>query len=184
MRLFHSGSNIIKVPDLSLGRKDADFGPGFYMSSDLDFAMRWTKARKDAPAFINVYDLDTEGLKVKRFTRDEEWFDYINGNRNRHGDTFDTYDVIIGPIANDTLYDVFGLPTSGLLGKKESLELLKIGGEYLQIVVKTQDALSHLQWSDAIRVDYETSGKYRDIVKKETEEYRQEFQFCLEKMME
>ena len=42
-----------------------------------------------------------------------------------------------GPIANDTIYNTFGIFTSGLLGREESLRLLCLGPEYEQIVIKT-----------------------------------------------
>jgi hypothetical protein len=54
-------------------------------------------------------------------------------------------DVIIGPIANDTIYDTFGIITSGLLKDEDALKLLKIGPEYRQIVLKTERAVKNLR---------------------------------------
>lgn len=64
MRLFHSGSDIIKEPDIFAGRKNADFGPGFYLSSDQEFAMRWVKCRKDSTAYVNVYEQGGEFSQI------------------------------------------------------------------------------------------------------------------------
>ena len=38
MRLYHAGPVIIQEPDIYRGRKNADFGQGFYLTSDEEFA--------------------------------------------------------------------------------------------------------------------------------------------------
>ena len=30
-------------PDITIGRKNADFGQGFYLTDDLDFTRRWAR---------------------------------------------------------------------------------------------------------------------------------------------
>ena len=88
MRLFHTGYQEIKTPDIRHGRKNADFGQGFYMTADQAFAERWGNEMKDERVYVNLYELDEEGLSVKVFSRDMEWFRYIAGNRSgsRRGD--------------------------------------------------------------------------------------------------
>lgn len=140
MTLYHTGPVEIREPDLSRGRKNADFGPGFYLSPDLDFSRRWAGPE----AVVNEYDLDESGLLIRRLTRNEEWFRCIFCNR-RSLDTL-SGDVIIGPIANDTLFDTLGMITSGFLPDKDALQLLMIGPEYTQAVIKTEKALRQLRW--------------------------------------
>jgi len=41
MTLYHTSDREIKSPDIYYGRKNADFGQGFYMSPDRDFSYRW-----------------------------------------------------------------------------------------------------------------------------------------------
>ncbi len=149
MRLYHAGLQRIKTPNVHYGRKNADFGQGFYLTDDLAFARRWAGRRRDEPAVINVYDLDTEGLSVKEFDRSPDWFDYIFANRMNRPDTRPE-DVIIGPIANDTIYETFGITTSGYLKREEALRLLMIGPAFTQIVLKTQAAAGRLTWLDAV----------------------------------
>ncbi|MBQ4253600.1 MAG: DUF3990 domain-containing protein, partial [Erysipelotrichaceae bacterium] len=96
MKLYHTGKTEIRNPDVHYGRKNADFGQGFYLTPDVDFAYRW--AVDDA--VLNEYELDETGLLIKLFSRDEQWFEYIFNNR-RNRDSIEA-DVIIGPIANDT----------------------------------------------------------------------------------
>ena len=81
MLLYHTGFQEIRDPDLHYGRKNADFGQGFYLTSNLAFAQRWTKERKNQPAVLNTYELDLTDLTVHRFLRNTAWYDYIFNNR-------------------------------------------------------------------------------------------------------
>lgn len=103
MTLFHTGFSEIRTPDLTIGRSNADFGQGFYLSDDEQFSRRWARTRRGTETYLNRYELDTTGLLIKRLSRDETWFDYIFSNRAGKADAFSAYDVIVGPIANDTL---------------------------------------------------------------------------------
>ena len=143
MRLYHTGTMEIPRPDVRHGRVNADFGQGFYLTPDEDFTWRW--ARKDA--VVNLYELDLAGLTVRRFTRSGEWFEYIYNNR-RGRDAIEA-DVVIGPIANDTIFDTFGLISSGYLSTRDALSLLRIGPEYTQTTVKTDRAAARLKWLGA-----------------------------------
>ena len=62
MILYHTSMTEIPVPDIRRGRKNADFGQGFYLTPDEDFSYRW--AWKDA--VVNRYELDLTGLRVLR----------------------------------------------------------------------------------------------------------------------
>ena len=39
MILYHTGNREIKKPDIHFGRKNADFGWGFYLTPDRDFIL-------------------------------------------------------------------------------------------------------------------------------------------------
>ena len=82
MILYHTGFAEIKTPDIYYGRKNADFGQGFYLTPDLEFSEHWAKERNGFKTFHNVYELDTDGLKIKHLSRNREWFDYICANRH------------------------------------------------------------------------------------------------------
>ena len=140
MKLFHTGKTEIRVPDIYRGRKNADFGQGFYLTPDMDFAYRWG----GADAVVNEYELDEDGLLIRRFRRDEDWFDYIFHNR-RAVDSISA-DVVIGPIANDTIFETFGVISSGFFKPADAMKLLMIGPEYTQAAVKSEKALSRLRW--------------------------------------
>ena len=171
MRLYHTGPEAIKEPDITIGRKNADFGQGFYLTDDLDFTRRW--ARERTP-YVNIYELDEDDLALYRFSRNMDWFRYIFRNRRGLADEI-AADVIIGPIANDTIYDTFGIITSGLLKDEDALKLLLIGPEYKQIVLKTERAVKNLRWITAEVLNSDEIIKYREIVAAEEEAYQKLF---------
>lgn len=167
MKLFHASKEAIEDPDVFYGRKNADFGQGFYLSNDKEFSRRWIVNG----GVVNEYEFDPTGLKIKQFKRDREWFEYIFENRRAH-DTSDA-DVVIGPIANDTIYDTLGVISSGFLEPDDALKLLLIGPEYTQIALKSLKARERLKWIGLSEpVD---SEKYRAILKKEEEDFQQLF---------
>lgn len=172
--LYHTGFYEIKKPQIDYGRKNADFGQGFYLSPDSEFARKWSGERKDQSTYLNIYTLDTSELKIKALERGEEWYDYIMRNRRGQADIFSDYDVITGPVANDTIYNTWGFATSGFLSSAQSLELLKIGPEYTQTVIKTPLAADKLCWKESVIFTGEDLSRFRETVKKEEEIYIKE----------
>lgn len=173
MRLYHTGYQAIPAPDVHHGRKNADFGQGFYMTQDLEFARRWARERKDADTVLNTYELDTDGLQIHRFQRDEDWYAYIYRNRGGYADRLADMDVIIGPIANDTIYNTYGILTSGFLDAAESLKALQLGPCYEQIVLKTEKAALRLRWIGAEVLDPALIQAQRSAVEAEEKAYQQ-----------
>lgn len=178
MRLYHTGPEIIKEPDITIGRKNADFGQGFYLTDDLDFTRRWVRERTP---YVNIYELDEDDLVIRRFSRNTDWFRYIFQNRRGLADR-STADVIIGPIANDTIYDTFGIITSGLLKDEDAIKLLLIGPQYTQIVLKTERAVKNLRWISAEVLNAGEIIKYREIVTAEEEAYQKLFSEEVERL--
>lgn len=170
IQLFHTGYLEIRQPDIRHGRKNADFGQGFYLSPSDEFAGRWAKERRDSEIIVNTYELETDGLRIKRFERDHDWFRYIFSNR-RAEDILPEYDVIIGPIANDTIYDTLGIFTSGYLSDDQALELLRIGPCYEQIAIKTDKAASHLIWKSSRVLEHMDVERFASQLQKEEDEY-------------
>ncbi len=165
MILYHTSDREIVNPDIHYGRKNDDFGWGFYLTPDKDFTYRWAREN----AVVNVYELDEEDLDIHTFKRDTEWFRYIFGNR-RVKDTLAS-DVIIGPIANDTLFDTYGIITSGYLNDKDALRLLMIGPQYTQVAIKTEKAVSKLCFIKSEKIQRIDPVQ----LKKEQEDFRDKF---------
>ncbi len=184
MTLYHTGFQEIRQPDIRAGRANADFGQGFYLSPDEAFSRRWARFRKGRETWLNVYCLQTDGLAVKTLNRDEAWFDYIFHNRSGHKDSLAAYDAIIGPIANDTIYDTWGITTSGLLRTAEALQILSVGPAYTQTVLKTEKAAARLRFVSAqIILENEIIG-YRETVRQEEEAYQNSISEYIKAVME
>lgn len=147
MILYHTGDREIRNPDIHHGRKNADFGEGFYLTPDREFTYRWARDN----AVVNEYELDESGLDIHRFSRDVDWFQYIYYNR-RSVDHL-TADVVIGPVANDTIFDTLGIISSGYLKPEDALKLLMTGPAYTQAAVKTEKAAKQLRWIRSERIE-------------------------------
>ena len=121
---------------------------------------------------------------MKEFSRDEAWFDYIFRNRRGETDALAGYDVIMGPIANDTIYDTWGITTSGFLPREQALRLLSIGPEYRQIVVKSPAAAARLRFLGAETLTAEAIKRYRETVAREERQFQATFAALLAEMNE
>ncbi len=172
MILYHTSDREIRNPDIHRGRKNADFGWGFYLTPDRDFTYRWAGEN----AVVNEYELDETGLRVHHFKRDVEWFRYIYQNRRLQDGL--TADVVIGPIANDTIFDTLGIISSGFLKPEDALKLLLIGPEYTQAAIKTEKALRQLRWIRSERIGRLEKG----LLKSEQDAFQEKFARELEKI--
>jgi hypothetical protein len=174
MILYHTSDREIVHPDIHYGRKNADFGWGFYLTPDREFTCRWARDE----AIVNTYELDENGLDVHYFSRNREWFEYIFQNR-RVKDGLQS-DAIIGPIANDTIFDTLGIITSGYLKPEDAMKLLMIGPEYRQVAIKTERAAGQLHFLGSERI----TGMDESIRKAEQDAFQIAFAEELQRIME
>ena len=95
--------------------------------------------------FLNESKL--QDLKVLRFeTYTEEWADFILLNRqNKEHHSVHNYDIVIGPIANDTVGFQIRRYTEGIITKAQFLEEIKYHQVTMQYFVGTEQALSILE---------------------------------------
>lgn len=174
MKLYHTSNVEIREPDITRGRRNADFGPGFYLTPDVEFTYRWA----GADAVVNEYELDESGLLIHRFKRDEDWFRYIF--QNRRGRDGLSADVVIGPIANDTIFETYGIISSGLLKTEDAMQLLAVGPEYTQVTIKTEKAVARLRWIRSERIAKLDAG----LRQAEQERYTASFAEVMERIAE
>lgn len=111
MILYHGSTVNIEHIDLAKSKPNKDFGRAFYLSADYDQAMEMAQFKAEfaeLPPVVNVYRFDEkllQELKYKRFeTYTEEWAHFVYDHRTEpNGHTLHDYDVVFGPIANDTI---------------------------------------------------------------------------------
>ena len=77
---------------------------------------------------------------------DEEWLDFICDNRS--GKPTGNYDIVIGPVADDSVYRVVVEYENGDLDKETALKKLKTEALCDQILFHTEKALKYLKYID------------------------------------
>lgn len=90
IEVYHACPEIVERPDCLRGRKNLDFGQGFYVTDIYDQAYKFaqSKARdRKKNSFINVYLLDRKTIIQKAKTLifdsyDEAWLEFIVACRN------------------------------------------------------------------------------------------------------
>ncbi len=157
--LYH-GSNVeVRKPKLIKNRKMLDFGSGFYMTSSYEQASSWailkTKRRKSGNAQVSVFEIGDNSLNmfnVHHFDKaDTEWFQFVV--KNRQGNILDNnWDIIIGPVANDTTFQVITLYLQGIIDEKTAIKNLETQKLKDQYVFKNYKALEILQFREVIKL--------------------------------
>ncbi len=153
MTVYHGGAMAIENPDLLHSRKAVDFGPGFYVTPILQQACGWCEKRKRrfGTAVVSMYELEEEylrGLRVLRFdSYSEEWLDFIVSCRTENDAT--DWDVVIGGVANDKVFDTLEAFFDGFATKAQTMDKLQFQQPNLQICLRTEASLGTLKfiWS-------------------------------------
>lgn len=159
MILFHGSTQIVQQPDLKFCRKNTDFGKGFYTTTSKAQAEQWCnilqKRDKNAQKIVSVFEFDESLLKDNFFiVRDfngvsEAWLDFIFANRN--GFKTDFFDIVLGPVANDSLYATLQIFEQGIITKEQAIERLKTHTLVDQISFHSQRAVEMLRFIESYK---------------------------------
>jgi hypothetical protein len=157
MIVYHGSYKDIVKPDITHSRKNVDFGRGFYTTPLLEQAQKWCKKFKDKnnSAVVSVYQFDEYAYtecKVLRFdTYSEEWLDFIL--KCRHGEDKSDYDIVMGGVANDKVFNTVELFFDGLIDKSEAIKRLRYEKPNFQIVFRSQKVIEkylHFERSESL----------------------------------
>lgn len=155
LELYHGSNVAIDKIDLSKGHINKDFGKGFYLTTLPQQAMEMAKRKArqflDAKPIVTTFLFDenelTSGeLNVKVFhTVSEEWAMFILQNRkaSRTGFHHD-YDIVVGPIADDSVVQQLDLFEMGLITLSQLVEALRYRDLNNQYFFGTERAVSKL----------------------------------------
>lgn len=153
MILYH-GSNVeVRRPQILKRLRALDFGAGFYTISNREQAEKWartiTKRRLSGVPCISVFSLDEAQLvqlAVLKFdSPSDEWLDFVVANR-KGLPMMNSYDLVIGPVANDATLPVIDDYMDGRYTKEEAVGRLlpqKLTDQYAFLTAK---ALSMLEF--------------------------------------
>jgi len=157
MRLYHGTNVEFNEIDLSKSKVGKDFGCGFYLSADREQALELAKrkAEQSGEGEPKVYEyefdetlLQGNELSVQNFGEySREWAEFVLANRkNRVRDSVHSYDVVIGPIANDTVGFQIRRFTAGIIDMERFIqELQYMKGISFQYFFGTERAIKHLK---------------------------------------
>lgn len=102
MLLYYGSNKTVPTPEINKTRGAKDFSWGFYCTTNEKQAERRARSH-GAYGVINVYECTLHALRVKNFPEmSDEWLDFVVSCRL--GGTH-TFDVITGPIADDTIFN-------------------------------------------------------------------------------
>ncbi len=141
MILYHGGYCEIQTPEIREGKYPKDFGAGFYCTEFREQAVRWA-ARYDTPV-VSIYDFEQkDNLNILYFkVMTEEWLDFIVACRQGIAHE---YDIVIGAMANDQVYNYISDFISGILTREQFWVLAKFKYPTHQINFCTSKALQCL----------------------------------------
>lgn len=143
-KLFHGSREAVEHPEIRIQKYNKDFYWGFYCTELESQAVRWA-TRFGRPGVINVYTYsERPDLSMKRFPEmSEEWLDFIVACRS--GTPHD-YDVVEGPMADDTIFNYIQSFLDGEISRTAFWELVKFKHPTHQISFHTEKALSALKY--------------------------------------
>lgn len=157
MTLYHGSNTEIAQINLTLSKVGKDFGCGFYLSADrgqaLELATRKTEQLGEGMPIVNEYEFDenllsNRNLSILKFDEySQQWAEFVLQNRqNKTRIPTHNYDIVIGPIANDTVGYQIRRFTSGLIDMDKFLEELKyMKGISFQYFFGTESSIQTLK---------------------------------------
>lgn len=163
MKVFHGSTVSVAAPLVGIGRKNLDFGKGFYVTDLKEQAISWASRPLNAgrPQLLNVYEFDKAGVlndvfRYKQFTAyDMEWLEFVVASR-KGLPVWQDFDVIEGGIANDRVFNTIELYSQGLITQDMALSRLQYERPNNQICLLSQavvDGYLHFIESSIITTD-------------------------------
>ena len=166
MILYHGTNLDIDKIDLEKCAPYKDFGKGFYTTTILDqakaMAIRKSRIFGGNPCIVS-YDapdnlLQLKTVKIKNFpSTSKEWAIFIINNRNRDFHEFSSpdcncdnkYDIVFGPVANDTLTTLIRQYQRGYIDSEILLKEMQYTSPSNQYSFQSQKAIELLKKAGA-----------------------------------
>lgn len=190
MKLYHGSTEIIKFPSFDKGRKNNDYGKGFYCTENMELAKEWA-CQRNSNGYANEYELEISKLKLLDLTKPDwsilHWLSILLENRTfyltpvqqeaksyllkNYKIDYSVYDLIIGYRANDSYFTF----ASNFLNNEITLahleHAMKLGELGIQVVLKSQKAFDKIKFLNAYHADSDIYHKIylnRDDITRQT----------------
>ena len=148
MLLYHGSDVVVKCPDLIKTSKfTKDFGDGFYCTTLEQQAARWAIRKGKGTGYVSAFVLDEikfNSLNVLQFTTTNlDWLNFVAYCRmgKKHN-----YDAVVGPIADDTVYNYVQNYIDGLISATDFMLLAKFNFATHQVVFCTEASKSCIRY--------------------------------------
>jgi hypothetical protein len=158
MILYHGSYMQVVKPDLSFSRKELDFGTGFYTTSIKEQAEKWSLKfkKRHEQSMVSTYEFDEnvmDKIRVLKFNSySEEWLDFVVLCRTCKS-LEENYDLVIGGIANDDVFNTLQLFLDKLIPKQETLKRLQYEKPNIQYCFKNQSTIdTHLRFTGSYQI--------------------------------
>ena len=163
MEIYHGSNIAVKEPIAYAGRRNLDFGKGFYTTRIKSQAQKWaflvaSRKDKNPQGIISIYELNEDCLISKDFVYksfpayDMEWLEFVVSCRQGIDKT--KYDIIEGGVANDQVIDTIEDYENGRITAEQALDQLRYKKPNNQICFRNQvfiDKFIKFQASEAVR---------------------------------
>ena len=166
--LFHGSEKVIEVPSFSEGKRNNDFGLGFYCTETENFAKEWAvSSLRDG--FCNRYTLDTEYMKILNLNSPDytilNWIAVLVEHRlfsirtpiarrakkyliDNFGINVNAFDIVTGYRADDSYFDYAESFLNNAISVEQLAAAMKLGKLGEQIVLKSQFAFSRIRFEE------------------------------------
>lgn len=156
MKLYHGSLETIEHPMILQPNRRLDYGKGFYTTTSEKQAEDWVRRRmvekKATQGYVNIYKLDETvltKLKCLIFSEPtEDWVDFVMKNRMQLDFTHD-YDIVYGPVADDSVYTQFTLYEGGIISMPTLIRELKTYKLVDQYLFHTEEALRAIRFVES-----------------------------------
>lgn len=183
--IYHGSEQIVEAPAFGKGKKNNDFGLGFYCTENEDLAKEWAVSSLQN-GFSNRYTLDTEYLRVLNLNSPDytilNWIAVLAEHRlfsiktpvarrakryllDHFRVNVNAFDLIVGYRADDSYFDYAESFLNNGLSVEQLARAMRLGRLGEQIVMKSKFAFSCLRYEGyevAPKEKYYTLRKARD----------------------
>lgn len=141
--IYHGSTQSVSEPEIRIAKYHKDFYYGFYCTIIREQAVRW--ATRFGEGYISMYEyVENPDLNILRFeTMTEDWLDFIANCRIGRPHT---YDIVEGPMANDTIFNYVQGFVDGKISRSAFWELAKFKRPTHQISFHTIAALQTIHF--------------------------------------
>lgn len=144
--LYHGSFVSVKSPLVGIGRRELDFGPGFYVTTLRQQAERWSRrvcvVHAVTTPVVSIYQFDEESLptdtrRLYLENYDQRWLDFIVASR-RGEQPWKDYDIIEGGVANDQVIDTVEDYFAGRITVEQAIGQLRFARPTHQMCIRNQ----------------------------------------------